>query len=1085
MITSRSLFIPAFQILCISASTAETFPAANGLERSLVAREPLLQNPVSVAVDVDGSVYVTETTRRKAADLDIREFAKHGWIPHDVSLTSVADRLAFLEKELTPGKFDSHPSLKDHNKDGVVDIKDLTAFSEKIIRLTDNSDDGVMDTKTVFAEGFNSVVTGIAAGVFAWRGDVYTTIAPDFWKLRDTTGDGRADERKSLVHGFGNHIAYAGHDMHGITWGPDGRIYWSIGDKGTNVTTGDGKNHYAPHEGAVLRVFPDGSGFEIFARGLRNPQEIAFNHYGDMFSVDNDADLAGERERFVHITEGSDTGWRNYYQYRGSDYNPWMEENLWQPDGPNQPAYITPTPENYSDGPAGFAFNPGTALNDRYHNSFFVTEFPKGNLRSFKVEPDGATFKITDDHIVLSGPMNVGIQFGPDGGLYTADWSGGYPLNNKGAVWKLDDPSQAKTAIREEVAALLKKGPSKATITDLVKQLAHPDQRIRLDAQWELASRQAKDELHQVILGEKQDQFATIHALWALSQTGDFSEKTFARLVASKDAELRAQAAKHAGETSKEPVPGLISLLSDGSPRVRFHAATAVWKLRMNSALDATITMLAENNNDDDYLRHAGALALSGMDMDQVAAKTVSHENAAVRLAAAVAFRRTSSSHAEKLLLDSDPQVVAEAARAIYDEPSIQKSFPALAELLFTKPGSTVPALRRSIAANRHLGDEASASRLTSFATEPSYPAGLRAAALQAIASWPVAFSTDPVDGRHHPFAAAPVEAARKSFATAAPALQQDPDEAVATAAATAAKAFDIVADEKTLAAQAADTRLESQPRLRAMQALSKVSPVLFNEAAGKLLTDKSPAVRSGTAAVLVKTNPEAVIAYARQALASSNNIPERQQVVGILAGLDSAKAADLVSTLLKQALASPAKSGTGYDPALLLELIEASESKPLIEKLETLGEIGPHLPALHGGDPALGKKVFNEHLAAQCIACHRIGKEGSNVGPPLTGIGNKNREHILESLVLPQAEIAPGYGLMSVTKKDGSSIAGAFKEETPAAVTLILPDLTEVAVATADIATRTQPVSTMPPMGVILNPRELRDLVAYLAELK
>ena len=43
---------------------------------------------------------------------------------------------------------------------------------------------------------------------------------------------GVADVREILVTGFGLHFAYAGHDMHGLTVGPDGRIYWSIGDKG-------------------------------------------------------------------------------------------------------------------------------------------------------------------------------------------------------------------------------------------------------------------------------------------------------------------------------------------------------------------------------------------------------------------------------------------------------------------------------------------------------------------------------------------------------------------------------------------------------------------------------------------------------------------------------------------------------------------------------------------------------------------------------------------------------------------------------------------------------------------------------------
>ena len=64
------------------------------------------------------------------------------------------------------------------------------------------------------------------------------------------------------------------------------------------------------HEGCVLRCEPDGTHFEVFAHGLRNVQEIAFDNYGNIFGVDNDADLPGERERFVYITERSDSGWR-------------------------------------------------------------------------------------------------------------------------------------------------------------------------------------------------------------------------------------------------------------------------------------------------------------------------------------------------------------------------------------------------------------------------------------------------------------------------------------------------------------------------------------------------------------------------------------------------------------------------------------------------------------------------------------------------------------------------------------------------------------------------------------------------------
>ena len=63
--------------------------------------------------------------------------------------------------------------------------------------------------------------------------------------------------------------------------------------------------------------------------------------------------------------------------------------------------------------------------------------------------------------------------------------------------------------------------------------------------------------------------------------------------------------------------------------------------------------------------------------------------------------------------------------------------------------------------------------------------------------------------------------------------------------------------------------------------------------------------------------------------------------------------------------------------------------------------------------------------------------------------------------------------------------MAGALKEENAEKLTLILPDKTEATVRLSEIESRTAPMSVMPPMGDILSPRELRDLVAWLAERK
>ena len=169
------------------------------------------------------------------------------------------------------------------------------------------------------------------------------------------------------------------------------------------MRTHEGRLLHHPHTGGVLRCNWDGSDLEMFATGLRNVQELAFDEFGNLFSVDNDGDIREERERFVHITEGSDSGWRLNWQFKKGgwpertetpEYCPWIDEKLWLPHWPGQAGYITPPISEFSVGPGGFKYNPGTALNDRYKSSFFLCEFPVQKVTAFKTEPQGASFNL-------------------------------------------------------------------------------------------------------------------------------------------------------------------------------------------------------------------------------------------------------------------------------------------------------------------------------------------------------------------------------------------------------------------------------------------------------------------------------------------------------------------------------------------------------------------------------------------------------------------------------------------------------------------------------------------------------------------
>ena len=120
------------------------------------------------------------------------------------------------------------------------------------------------------------------------------------------------------------------------------------------MTTREGRTLAVPDTGSVLRCNPDGTELEVFASGLRNPQELAFDEYGNLFTGDNNSD-SGDKARWVYLVEGGDSGWRIGYQFIESPISrgPWNEEKLWYPAFAGQAAYIVPPIANIADGPSG------------------------------------------------------------------------------------------------------------------------------------------------------------------------------------------------------------------------------------------------------------------------------------------------------------------------------------------------------------------------------------------------------------------------------------------------------------------------------------------------------------------------------------------------------------------------------------------------------------------------------------------------------------------------------------------------------------------------------------------------------------
>ncbi|WP_297795214.1 HEAT repeat domain-containing protein [uncultured Eudoraea sp.] len=656
---------------------------AEGLTLDLWASDSLAPDPIAIDIDDEGNIYLTRTNRQKNSEFDIRGYQE--WMTASISLQTVEDRRAFLRETFAPERSEENEWFPDLNNDSIHDWKDLTVEKDEIWKLEDTDKDGVADISTRILEDFNEEITDVAGALLVREDDIFVGIGPDMWRIKDANGDGVLDTKTSIAHGFAVHIGFGAHGMSGAIEGPDGKIYWGIGDIGASITTVEGDTLHYPNQGMIVRSNPDGTNFEVFARGLRNTHEFVFDAYGNLISSDNDGDHRGESERLVHIVEGSDAGWRANWQYgkytdpKNNSYKVWMDEKLYLPRWEGQAAYIIPPITNYHNGPTGMVYNPGTALGKDWLNQFFLVEFvgdpALSHIWSFSLKPKGASFDLEKELDVLSGILPTGLEFGPDGALYLADWINGWGTKNYGRVWKLD-VEDSKNDLKEqrlETKRLMTLEYDDLSVDDLAELLSYPDMRIRQKAQFELADRTfwGYRTLKDVII-EDTTQFARIHAIWGIGQIASTNYKKaepLLDLLNDDDPEIIAQTVKVLGDIYyKEAGESLIPLLTHENARVRFFAAQALGRIEYKEAVQPLINFLAVNNDEDVYLRHAGVLALSRIGEIKPIISLVRSPQRSLRIAAVLVLRRLQNPKIAVFLRDKDESIVTDAARAINDD---------------------------------------------------------------------------------------------------------------------------------------------------------------------------------------------------------------------------------------------------------------------------------------------------------------------------------------------------------------------------------------------------------------------------------
>jgi len=1082
-----------------AALRIDTFRHPEGLTVDLWADSSQVKNATAIAFDGEGRLYVCEIHRwRKGVD-DIRQ--RRSMLLEDILIESSADRLAMFKNHL-----DEFP-MSHYTKEA-----DLIRVVEDVDR------DGRADKSRVYAGGFNDPLDGPGMGVIERDGIVYYTNIPHLWKLEDTDGDGLSDKRSSIQDGFGIRMSFSGHDMHGLAWGPDGKLYWSMGDRGYNVKTKEGAHYYGPNRGAVFRVNPDGSDLELFYKGLRNPQEIAFDDYGNLFTVDNDGD-AGDRERIAYLVEGGDSGWHagwqavfsfvSDYKLRSSAYtgekkilNPWLTEHMWELRQDGQPAFVLPPIGLVTGGPAGLVFNPSSSFGSEYDDKFFVLTYTSSptsaDMEMFNVEEAGAGYEVTNHEVFFSGTNSVDLDFGPDGKMYLSEYNyGGWLNEDVGNVYTLyfaEEQAKAETTQNETI--LLSKFSEKK-IKELVTLLGRDHQKVRQNAQFELTKRGRRGEraLARVAKAVGRSPLERVHAVWGIGMMARENSKLLKilyPLINDEDSQVRIQVARVLGDNRDRKAARLLKkALEDTHPRVAMYAGIGLGRIGDREAIPDLVDLLEKNQGEDLWLQHGAVMGLAGIEDKDALMKYASHESKYVRMGILLALRQTEDARIADFLSDDENEIVYEAARAINDLP-IPEAQSDLAGILDKLPPveTSIDALmhHRTINANYYLAKEENAKRILDYAANTALPQRQRQEALAAIEGWEDNHPLDTITGLPRKD-----DRARADIVSL---VHERIDDVLAASSGPllvqAIRVADVYGYELTdarLIAFAENSEETLDVREGALRVLAKRKTPASAEAISRLTSDADAKIRMQALEALLEVDSERAV-KAAVALTKSGPFKDRQSAYRIIEGQQAPEVAQALQEGMQALLdgSAPAKlkleilevSRKSEDPtvkALVANYDESMTGAPVMKRFDV---------SLEGGDIGKGRDVFLHHGIAQCVRCHKINGFGADIGPDLSSIGaDYDRRYLLEALVDPGASVAPGFGIMSLNLKDGSAVSGIYMKEDAEGYHLKMEDDKIKIFPTSEVASALPPVSGMPPMEHLLKPGEVRDLVSYLRSLK
>jgi len=893
--------------------------------------------------------------------------------------------------------------------------------NDKIVVIEDTDHDGKADKSTVFAEGL-LIPTGIEPG----DGGVYVGQSTELLHFKDTNGDGRSDQKRIVLSGFGTEDTH--HIIHTLRWGHDGQLYF-------NQSIYIHSHIETPHgvvrlnSGGILHLRPPTMELGIFLKGFVNTWGHDFDAYGQSFVTDGAGGqginygvpgamyvtYAGARRILGSVSPGS------YPKFCGVEV---MQSEHFPPDW--QGNMIT----------CDFRAHRVVRFAISAQGSAYVTKEMPDLLRTSDV-----TFRPID------------VKLGPDGALYVADWSN--PIIQHGEVDFRDPRRDHEHGRIWRISAKGRPLVPQVKLVDaanaqLFDHLLSPNAYVRRRAHRVLTERgpAIAPDLASWVKNQTSEK-SLLEALW-MYQSIDVIEPTLlGKLLEAEDGRIRAAATRvvrfwhnrlsNAGDLLEKRI-------ADQHPRVRLEAMRALSHLP--TARSAELVLGALDMTMDPFLDYGVWLSINDLAKPWVEAIKSGSWKIEGR-----------EKQLEFGLLAIEPALAGSVLGQLLESRPIPKDGSGPWLELIAKAG-TEKELRHLfdlILASR-LDQPASARALSALAqaarnrkAKPSGDLGnvsgllkssddkVREEAIRLVGSWKLnrltgAMLSQAADASApNSLARAAIESLREIggpevIARLQPLTAKDQRPAIRRQAVQALAALDLQKSAPTVVEVLADTTDESE-------ALGLWRSLLSNKGAAPVLARALP--KSGLSPAVAK-------AGMRVAREGGRSEP------------------DLVLAL--------ARSGNLEDETTNLTAEE-------IKKIAAA--------TIQTGDPARGENIFRRQELA-CVTCHAIGGVGGKAGPDLTSIGaSAPVDYLIESLLYPNRKVKEGYHSVMVETKDGQELTGILARETNDQLVIVDATNKELTVAKNNIARRAIGGSLMP-SGLLdaLSHGEQVDLYRFLSEL-